>query len=149
MRVFVCSLLLITSMTVPETAKAEGLNCKDIAWKARLVMTARQMNGDINKLMADTIREGWPFAKEMVLEAYSLPLETKEERRRLTGAMETFGNEMGSALPRRRAGLENQSHVRPVCTRSVVRTKPKLIQNVTPNLELETELSVPVPCSAV
>ncbi|MBC2834695.1 hypothetical protein [Paragemmobacter straminiformis] len=76
-------------------AKAADLDCKDIAWKARLIMTARQMNGDIVKLTADTEREGWPFAREMILEAYALPLETKAEKQRPTGAMEAFGNEWG------------------------------------------------------
>lgn len=95
MRVLFSSLVLAASLAMPASAETTQLDCKDIAWKARLVMTVRQMNGDINKFLADAEREGWPFARQMVLEAYGLPLETKEEKRRPTGAMEAFGNEWG------------------------------------------------------
>ncbi|AWB47836.1 hypothetical protein HYN69_04305 [Gemmobacter aquarius] len=86
--IFVCALL------DGGMARAEDIDCKKIAWHAQLVMSARQMNADINKAMEMTIKRDWPFGRSMVLEAYELPLAPKDGRSG-TAASVGFANEWG------------------------------------------------------
>lgn len=92
------NVLILASITLlpPTIAPAEDLDCKKIAWHAQLVMTIRQMDADINKALEDITKEGWPFGREMLLEAYDLPIVPPEERkRRLSTSSKSFGNEWG------------------------------------------------------
>ncbi|AWB49117.1 hypothetical protein HYN69_11925 [Gemmobacter aquarius] len=96
MRVSICSLLLIASVTLPVAARADSLDCKKIAWHAQLVMTVRQMDGDINKAFDMVTKEAWPLGREMVREAYELPIMSAAERRRsLSTPSKSFSNEWG------------------------------------------------------
>lgn len=93
---FILSALMLFPLLPAATTAEEALDCKRVARHAQLIMTIRQMDGDINEAVERVTKEGWPFGREMILEAYELPILPAEERKTsLTTPSESFANEWG------------------------------------------------------